>query len=202
MKALPKYDFDVCRYVLAKTNQYAMAKVQKNKYSTAGNMPHQEVTLKLDAYHVTVLNDRMQPVVTHRRLYGKNKESMLWGPYLDVLAKRPMALKYSGFFEELPDPVRHFLDGCSLDEKKQVLNEVAQVCREKGMDKSVSALREAVKLDPKDADSLISAYAFVLNKPSQIPKNDVPEHIPQMKDYALDFTDYAKLMGGPQCNNN
>ncbi len=202
MKPLPRYDFDACRYVLAKTNQYAMVKFQKNNYSTAGNMAHQEITLKLDAYHVTVLNDRMQPIVAHKRLYGKNKESMIWGPYLDVLAKRPMALKYSGFFKGLPDSVRHFLDACNLDDKKQVLKAVAQTCREKGMDKSVDALRDAVKLEPKDADALISAYAFVLNKPGQIPKNDVPEYIPQLKDYALDFTAYAKLMGGPQCNSN
>jgi transposase len=202
MKPLPRYDFDVCRYVLVKTNQYAMAKFQKNNYSTAGNMARREVTLKLDAYHVTVLNDSMQPVVTHKRLYGKNKESMVWGPYLDVLAKRPMALKYSGFFEGLPDPIRHFLDGCSPDDKKQVLKVVAQVCREKGMDKSVIALRDAVRLDPKDADALISAYSFVLNKPGRTPKNDVPEHIPQPKEYDLDFTDYAKLMGGLECNNN
>jgi hypothetical protein len=202
MKPLPRYEFEACRYVIAKTNQYAMAKVTQNEYSTAGDMARQEVTLKLDAYHVTVLDDRMQPVVTHKRLYGKNKESMIWGPYLDVLAKRPMALKYSGFFEGLPDPVRHFLDGCSLDDKKQVMGVVAQTCREKGMDKSVKALMDAVSMNPKDADTLITAYGFVLNKPGQLPKNDVPEHIPQLKDYVLDFTDYAKLMGGTECSNN
>lgn len=202
MKQLPKYDFAVCRYVLAKTNQYAMGKFQKNSYSTAGNMARQEVTLKLDAYHVTVLNERMQPVVTHKRLYGKNKESMIWGPYLDVLAKRPMALKYSSFFEELPEPVRHFLDECNLEGKKQILKVVAQTCREKGMNKSVSALRDAIELNPKDADTLISAYSFVLNKPGQIPKNEVPEHIPQLRDYELDFAAYAELMGGAQCSSN
>ena len=82
-----------------------------------------EVTLKIDAYHVTVLDNKMQPVVRHKRLYGKNKESMIWGPYLDVLAQRPMALKYSGFFKSLPDPVRYFLDDCDLEGKKQVLTE-------------------------------------------------------------------------------
>lgn len=59
-----------------------------------------------------------------------------------------------------------------------------------------------MKLSPKDTDSLISAYSFVLNKPGQIPKNDVPEHIPELKEYVLDLTAYANLMGGPLCNNN
>lgn len=201
MKPLPGYDFGACRYVLAKTNQYAMARFQKNSYSTAGNMARQEVSLKVDAYHVTVLNGRMQPVARHKRLYGKNKESMLWAPYLAVLSQRPMALKYSGFFNGLPEPVRHFLDECSLEEKKQVLRVIAQTCGEKGLDRSVGALSDAVRLDPKDADALISAYAFVLNKPGQVPKNHVPEYVPQLKEYALDFEAYAKLMGGSQCSN-
>lgn len=164
MKPLPRYDFEAYRYVLAKTNPYGMAKFLSNSYSTAGNMARQEVILKLDAYRVTVLDDKMQPIVCHPRLYGKNKESMIWGPYLDVLAQRPMALKYSGFFQGLPEPVREFLDSCDLDGKKQVLKVVAQTCREEGLDRSVSALSDAVKLAPTDADAMISAYAFVLAK--------------------------------------
>jgi transposase len=201
MNPLPGYDFEVCRYVLARTNQYAMAKLQNNSYSTAGNMARQEVTLKLDAYHVTVLDEKMQPFVIHKRLYGKNKESMIWGPYLDVLARRPTALKYSSFFQGLPEPVRQFLGDCDLDGKKLVMKVVAQTCREDGLDQSVSALSDAVRMAPKDADTLVSAYAFVRNKPGQIPKNDVPDYVPKLKEYSLDFTPYAKLMGGVACSS-
>ncbi len=131
--------FEVCRYVLAKTNQYAMAKYQNNSYSTAGDMARQEVTLKLNAYHVTVLDDSLKTIVQHPRLYGRNKESMIWGPYLDVLAKRPTALKYSGFFQSLTEPVRQFLGDCDLDSKKRVLKAVAQTCREDGLNRTVNA---------------------------------------------------------------
>ena len=157
--------------------------------------------LTRNAYHVTVLDDRLQTIVRHPRLYGKNKESMIWGPYLDVLAQRPTALKYSGFFQSLTEPVRQFLGDCDLDSKKRVLKAVAQACREDGLNRSVNALSDAVRLAPKDADALISAYAFVLNKPGQIPKNDVPDYAPELKEYTLDFTPYAKLMGGAACSS-
>jgi hypothetical protein len=90
---------------------------------------------------------------------------MIWGPYLDVLARRPTALKYSSFFQGLPEPVRQFLGDCDLDSKKLVMKVVAQTCREDGLDQSVSALSDAVRMAPKDADTLVSAYAFVRNKP-------------------------------------
>lgn len=199
LKPLPKYEFDACKYVMAKTNQYGMAKFQNNSYSTGGTLAKSIVTLKVNAYHVDVLDDKMHVVATHKRLYGKNKESMVWGPYLDILAQRPNALRYSGFFNNLPDPVRQFLNNCDLEGKKQILKLVSQISKEKGMDNSISALTDAIKLDPKDADTLISAYSFVLNKPEQVVKNYVPEYIPDLTEYKIDFAAYANLMGGGTC---
>jgi len=145
------------------------------------------------------LDDKMHVVANHKRLYGKNKESMVWGPYLDILAQRPNALRYSGFFNNLPDPVRQFLNNCDLEGKKQILKLVSQISKEKGMDNSISALTDAIKLEPKDADTLISAYSFVLNKPEQVVKNYVPEYIPDLTEYKIDFAAYANLMGGGTC---
>jgi transposase len=199
MKPLPRYEFDACQYVMAKTNQYGMTKFQTNSYSTSGTSANRSVTLKINAHHVTVLDEKMQPVITHKRLYGKNKESMIWGPYLDVLAQRPTALRYSGFFQGLPEPVRHFLSDCDIDSKKQILKVISQTSREQGLDNSICALTDAIKLEPKDADALICAYSFVLNKPGLIPKNSVPEHIPNLVEYEIDFTAYASLMGGAAC---
>lgn len=199
MLPLPEYEFDACRYVYARTNQYGMARFQNNSYSTAGNLAKTEITLKVSAHHVTVLDDKMKIVVTHKRLYGKNKESMVWGPYLNVLAQRPTALRYSGFFRGLPEPVRKFLDNCDHEGKKQVLKFISQTSQNNGFDKSVTALSDAIKMNPKDADSLIAAYSYVLNRPGQIPKNEVPEHLPKLIDYDLDFSAYAGLMGGTAC---
>jgi hypothetical protein len=54
-------------------------------------------------------------------------------------------------------------------------------------------------MNPKDTDSLIAAYSYVLNRPGQIPKNEVPEHLPKLIDYDFDFSAYAGLMGGTAC---
>ena len=201
IKPLPRYPFEVSRRIVARTNAYGMARFDTNSYSTGGNLARSEVTLKIGAHRVTVLDGRMQEVVSHPRLYGKNKESMLWGPYLDVLAKRPGALKYSGFFESLPKEVQSFLSSCSLTGKKQILGAVATATNEEGLENSVLALSEALSFSPKDSDSFVSAYGFVLNQPIPVPKNEVPEHLPPLFEYELDFKAYGKLMGDQLCKS-
>lgn len=199
MKPLPRYPFEVSRHVLARTNAYGMAKLDTNSYSTGGYLARREVTLKVGAHTVTVLDEAMREVVTHPRLYGKHKESMFWGPYLDVLAKRPAALKYSGFYEGLPEGVQEFLSVCDVPGKKQILSALSTATREEGIEKSVSALSEALSFSPKDSDSFVSAYGFVLNGALPVPKNEVPAHLPPLVEYELDFKDYGNLMGGALC---
>lgn len=201
MRALPRYPFDGNQYLLARTNQYGMVRYKTNSYSTGGSLARQEVTLKVGAYTVTVFDRELKEVVTHKRLYGKNKESMVWGPYLDVLAKRPMALKYSGFFQNLPQDVRAFFDKCDIPGKKQILKVVATTSREAGMTRSINAMSNALTFKPQDPDNFIAAYSFALNRPDSIPKNKVPDDLPILNDYDLDFSAYGNLMGGALCRN-
>ena len=202
MKPLPRYPYDTCHYVPAMTNHYGMVKYQTNRYSTAGHLRRRDVTLKVGAHTVTVLDDTMRPVVTHKRLYGTNKESMVWSPYLDVLAKRPNALRYSGFFERLPDPLRDFLGERSVHEKKILLKELSRTSRTMGLPLAVGALTDALAMAPRDVESLLAAYAFVLNRPGPIPKNDVPKAIPTLPDYAIDLGVYKALLGGMTCDKS
>ncbi len=197
---LPPYPFTACRYVPARTDHYGMARFATNRYSTAGHLRQTTVTLKLEAHHVTVLDSRMQVVVKHPRLYGQQRESMLWGPYLTVLAKRPRAHKYSGFFDGLPTPLRQFIDGCSLTDQQQLLAVLADESQATDLSRCVDDLTQALTFEPDDVDSLIAAYAFVRNKPGAVPKNPVPAHLPDTPAYTIDFSLYANLMGGqPVC---
>ncbi|WFF72467.1 hypothetical protein P6M73_14485 [Proteiniclasticum sp. QWL-01] len=79
LKPLPQYPFEVSKHVLCRTNAYGMAKFATNSYSTGGHLARRDVTLKVGAHTVTVLDPAQGEVVTHPRLYGKHKESMYWG---------------------------------------------------------------------------------------------------------------------------
>lgn len=193
---LPRYPFTACRYVTARTDHYGMARFATNRYSTAGECRQTTVTLKLEAHHVTILDQHMQVIVKHPRLYGQQRESMLWGPYLAVLAKRPRAHKYSGFFNGLPQKLRQFIDGCSLPDQQQLLVFLANENHSDELAHCVRDLTQALAFQPKDVASLMAAYAFVRNKPGAVPKNPVPAHLPPTPEYTIDLNQYAKLMGG------
>ncbi|WP_210730841.1 hypothetical protein, partial [Ureibacillus thermosphaericus] len=42
------------------------------------------------------------------RLYGTKQKSMKWQPYLTLMAKRPNALKYTDFYEKMPEEWKNF----------------------------------------------------------------------------------------------
>jgi len=110
-----------------------------------------------------------------------------------------MALKYSGFFQGLPQTVRVFFDECTIPGKKQVLGVVAATSREVGIDRAIDAMSNALSFAPQDPDSFIADYSFALNRPGPFPKNKVPDHLPVLRDYDLDFAAYGELMGGAPC---
>jgi transposase len=191
---LPPEDFDCCKYIWAKTNIQGMATLDKNKYSTSGDLPGSRVLLKIKAHSVTVYDEKHTEIACHPRLYGKGQESMIWAPYLRVLAKRPTALKYTGFYENLDKNTREFLNEQDLPGKKAILTELANSSEVWGIHKSLSGMEKAISLGARDADTLISAFHFTMNMPGKTPKNRVPDELPKTEDYVISLSDYGKLM--------
>jgi len=70
---------------------------------------------------VEIMDADYHTLVTHPRLYGKEKESMNWELYLDLLAQRSKALKYTGFFNQLPLTLEDYFTECDHKTKKETL---------------------------------------------------------------------------------
>lgn len=196
---LPAEEFDCCKYVWAKTNIQGMASLDTNKYSTSGDLPNRRVLLKVKAHNVTVYDENHTEIACHARLYGKGQESMIWAPYLSVLAKRPNALKYTGFFESIDKDTRKFLNAQDLPSKKAILKELAKSSEAWGIHKTLLGIDKAIKLGAKDADTLISAFHFTMNIPGKVPKNRVPENLPKTEEYVLSLSEYGKFMEVGRC---
>lgn len=121
---LPAREFDAGRLVSVRTDSYAKFTLGEGKhtYSTAPRWAQSSLVVRLTAHYVVVLDDNQREIVRHPRLYGKERqESMDWLPYLNQLANRPAALKYTGIYDLLPEKVQAFLDQCSTQGKKEIL---------------------------------------------------------------------------------
>lgn len=194
MNNLPKYEFDPCKFIFAKTNKYGYVKFDNNSYSTAGNYAGKEVVLKVSAMHISVLDDKSNALVTHPRLYGKGKESTIWAPYLTLIAQRPMALKYTGFYNELPEKTRDFFNRCDIQERKKALHFLAGKSEISGYANAIAAIDKAILLGAKDTDSLISGYRYITDP--KLPEITMSPHpyFPKTAGYKVDLDVYMDLI--------
>lgn len=115
---LPKIPFEVFRLQASKADNYGKVKYDNRIYSSSPEQAGKQVWVKAGAYEVAILNSDYREIIRHDRLYGEQKESMKWVPYLEIMAKRPNALKYTGFFKELPTTLQDYFNKCNYEEKK------------------------------------------------------------------------------------
>jgi transposase len=194
---LPRVAFDTSKYITVKTNGYGKFLLNDglHEYSAAPKYANTRVLVKLTAYHVIVLDENHREVVRHNRLYGDYKQtSMQWLPYLNQLARRPGALKYTGIYNMLPQPVKEYLETLSKPDKGKVLRVIADLTQENSFEKAVETISTALSYGVTDIDSLINLHNRLHEKIPQLKPVSLPEHIPHLRRYEPNFMIYDKIL--------
>jgi hypothetical protein len=114
---LPKTSFEVFIHEFAKADNYGKIKFDGRTYSASPELSGKILVVKAGAHDVEIMDQECNHIVSHKRLYGDEKESMNWVPYLEVLAKRPTAIKYTGLFNQLPQILKEHLNSCYADDE-------------------------------------------------------------------------------------
>lgn len=183
LKVLPSTPLDVCRYDSIKTDGYGKFTLNqgRHQYSTAPKFANGTVTVKITAHEIIVLDENTREVVRHRRLYGDgNQESMDWIPYLSGLAKYPTALKYSGVYEMLPDPVKDYMDGCTRTARGEALKLLASLTAQSGFEKAASVFEDAIRRGVQDLDSVLTLHARLNQVNLDLPPVQLPVGTPEI----------------------
>ncbi|MFY9278196.1 MAG: IS21 family transposase [Caldicoprobacterales bacterium] len=202
---LSKTAFDTSKYITIKTNGYGKFLLHKglHEYSTAPKYANQYVLVKLTAFNVIVLDESYREIVCHERLYGDHKQqSMQWLPYLTQLSRRPGALKYTGIYQMLPQPVKEYMDDLSKQDKGKVLRAIAALTRKSSFEKAVETVSIALSYGATDVDSLVNLHSRLHEKALQLEPVRLPEHIPQLKRYEPKLAAYDNCLGkagGKRC---
>lgn len=115
---LPEKEFDCVRYEEVKADKYGYIHFDTNLYSSSPRFALEKVLLKISYEHMTVFSLDYKEIVQHNRLYGYKEKSMDWQPYLSLVSKRPTALKYTSFYDQLPDAWQSYFSQCTVEEKK------------------------------------------------------------------------------------
>jgi len=141
------------------------------------------------------MDTKYNPVVTHRRLYEKGRESMDWLPYISLMAKRPNALKYTGFYQELPEIWQNHLSDLPPEKKREALLTLNTILQKHDISAAADALKIALDVEVKDSDSILASYYRLTNKVQQLQPMQLKNPYIKMPSFQTDNSRYDSLFG-------
>ena len=200
---LPLTPFDLSGTSIARTNGWGKFTINngKHEYSVSPKYANTTVNLRLTSSTVTVMDGDMHEIVTHKRLYGDEKQqSMEWLPYLSYIALRPRSLRNTGIYDMMPEPMRMFLDTCTNTEIGKVLKVLSELTDRTGFDSAVQTVNQAIIYNTTDADSLKSLYRRLYSDIPELPNLKPQAELPEIEQMPTSLKLYDQFLRGGASN--
>ena len=180
---LPSVPFDTAGYLTVQTDNYGKFTLDKGKhrYSVSPDYSLDTVRIKLTSSEVIVMNTDEHVIVRHRRLYGDERESMDWVPYLKYISSKPRSLRNSGIYEMMPEIMQRYMDRCENSERGRILKILAELTDRSGFESALSTVEEAIQYNATDPDSLMNLYRRTYADVPLLPPLDRDSGIPKQK---------------------
>ena len=151
--------------------------------------------LKITATWIKVMDKQQQLIVTHRRLYGDQKQSsMEWIPYLTAISRKPRSLFNSGLFDMMPDSMQRYMKLCSSSDRGTILKVLAELTNRTGFDSALQTVNQALLYQVKDPDSLKNLYRRLYMDVPELPLLPQQGGIPKIVQMPVDLSSYDRLL--------
>ncbi|MGV3465472.1 MAG: Mu transposase domain-containing protein, partial [Heyndrickxia sp.] len=191
---LPTKEYSCIRYETLTADKYGYVQIDSRKYSTSPRFASQEVLVGITYNRVDILTDKGEIIVQHERLYGEKTKSMIWQPYLSLMAKRPTALKYSTFYEQLPKNWQEYLEACTVEEKKKVLQLLSTILKDYDFSKASEALDLASTFGHPSAETIKHAYIQLISGRGQRLTLKLKPSVPDLPNVTRGMSQYDSFM--------
>lgn len=193
MLPLNPIDFKVSKFKIAKADKYGKVMFETNRYSSSPKLAQENVYLEITSDTITIMDTRYNPVVTHPRLYTKHGESMDWLPYIALMAKRPTALKYTSFYQQLPENWQGYLSGLPPEKKREALLTLNTMLQKHDITAAADALEVALEVGVKDTDSILASYHRLTSKVQSMQPMELKSPYVQVPSFQTDNSRYDSL---------
>ena len=170
------------------------AVVDGNEYSVSPKYTGQKVWVRYMANTLVFEDDTHKEITRHERCFHKKgKKFTHWVDFINLISKRPRALKYSGFFSILPEDWQAYTASLEKEDLQKALHFLKHCLLHKDFDFASRVLHENKQASVSEPDALWTTY-YRLNEDSTLYQG-VKEHpYPQMPSYQVALTDYDALM--------
>jgi hypothetical protein len=193
---LPTKPFEIAHYETVKADSYGIVNVEGQRYSTSPRFAKHQVLAKITHDEVAILNEGHQMIVAHTRLYGERQTSMKWQPYLTLIAKRPMAIKYTGFYDQLPMEWQRYLSACTKSEKQEALKLLAGLLKNHDLSTATKALKEASRQGHPSVEAVKHVFYQFIHGRGLRETRPLKRSLPSMPDVTRDLRRYDRLTRG------
>ena len=198
LRPLPTVSFELAAFISGiRTNGWGKFTLSNgaHEYSVSPNHANAAVTVKLTSSAVTVMDEMLRVIVTHRRLYGsEHQESMEWTPYLSYISRHPRSLKNTGIYEMMPDELRGYLNSCAGADRGKILKTLAELTGRTGFDSALQTVSQAVRYQARDPESLQSLYRRLYTDVPELPPMDTRGIAPQLRQMPADLISYDRFL--------
>jgi transposase len=142
---LPGNEFNVCRYEYLQADGYGKVCLEgKHYYSTKPEYARRKVMVGIRAHRVEVLGDDGQVIVSHHRAYGQSRTDVLdHSTSIAMLLRNIGAWYNSGIRQQVPEPLREYLDGQPKDRQRDCMRLMNELTKEHGFEVAAMAMGRA-----------------------------------------------------------
>ncbi|PKG21517.1 IS21 family transposase [Niallia nealsonii] len=195
---LPTKEYQCIRYETLKADKYGYVKLDKNLYSTSPRFALSKVLIRISYNKIDILIDNHELVVSHSRLYGQYRKSMKWQPYLNLMAKRPMALKYTSFYEQLPPEWQTYFHSCTTSEKSEALKLLGTLLKDYDFNRITEALNIASEHGHPSVESIKQVFYQIINGRGIREELHIQKPLPSMPIATRGLQHYDQLLKGAE----
>ena len=193
MLPLNRTPYEIYFFEPRTTDNYAKVRFDNNLYSSSPKYAKEDVYVKASCDRVWILNRDYKVIVEHPRLYGNGLESMNWLPYIDLISKRPAAMKYTGFYQQLPDNWQKYLGDQDAEGKRKGLASLYTMLKKHDMRTAEDALKFAISNGVRDADSVLAAYRALTSEVQQMQPMQLDGNVVSMPSFTVNNGKYDSL---------
>lgn len=185
LRALPLEDFDAAEQATPRVDQKALVTIRQNRYSVPVALVGLRVAARIGARAI-VISHGGREVARHPRLQGRFQVAARLDDYLELLQRKPGALKGSlplaqerkrgrwpSAFDEL---WRALEDRYGASEAARQMVDVLLLCREHGPARVELAVRGALAAGAHDGRA-VALLARRSERPAQLPLFELPERL-------------------------
>lgn len=194
MQEITPKPFEVFKMKKAKINKYGKLKFETNSYSVSPKRASSEVWVKATYDKVHILDNEYNLIISHERIYGKNKESMKWLPYLELMSKRPTATKYTSFYDELPGNWKGYIKNIGYDEKKEALKMLSQILETHNLDTAEKVLAHNLENGVESPKSLLATYYHMTESKKMYKTIELHKTVPEVTEIDVNLNEYDSLI--------